>query len=219
MGFTLWRSQGGADAMIPADGCADLIAREGQLIVVGPSTRWIAATGDAEGETVGLRIPQGFASSVLGTNLVELADNAAAIEDAVPHSAAIELRAAMLAVSARQGQADALAARVCGRMAAPPYRVNFIREAAVRALPANVVAAELGESERTLRRRMLSEFGYGYATLVRIQRAANARRLLARGTTASDTAAAAGFADQAHMTREFRRLVGVTPAQFAGSAA
>ncbi|WP_460942138.1 helix-turn-helix domain-containing protein [Okibacterium endophyticum] len=66
---------------------------------------------------------------------------------------------------------------------------------------------------------MLSDFGYGYATLVRIERAASARRLLIRGAKASEAAAAAGFADQAHLTREFRRLVGIAPAQIAGSSA
>lgn len=87
-----------------------------------------------------------------------------------------------------------------------------------RAASAGAVAAVLGESERTLRRRMFADFGYGYATLVRVQRAARARDLLARGARPADAAAAAGFADQAHLNREFRELVGVTPAQFAGSS-
>lgn len=169
--------------------------------------------------SVGLRLPPGFAGAVLGTSVVELVDRVAAIEDPVPRDAAVGLRAAMLSVARNPGLLDALSARVLDRMATPRPRLNFIRYAAGRAASAGAVAAELGESERTLRRRMLSDFGCGYATLVRIQRATNARHLLERGARSSEAAAAAGFADQAHLTREFRRLVGMTPAQFTGSSA
>lgn len=137
----------------------------------------------------------------------------------MPHDAAADLRAAMLAVARNPGRLDAISARILDRMTVPRLRLNFIRHAAGRAASVGAVAAELGESERTLRRRMLLDFGYGYATLVRIQRAANARQLLERGAKSTEAAAAAGFADQAHLTREFRRLVGVTPAQFAESSA
>lgn len=205
--------------MVPADGCTDLIARGGQLIVAGPSTRWIAAKGDGEGGSVGLRLPPGFAGVVLGTSAAELADRAEAVEDVVPRGAAVELRRAMLSVGGEHGRLDAISAGVLDRMTASRPRLSLIRHAARKAVPAHAVAAELGESERTFRRRMLSDFGYGYATLVRIERAASARHLLTRGVTPSEAAAAAGFADQPHLTREFRRLVGIAPAQFAGSSA
>jgi AraC-like DNA-binding protein len=42
-----------------------------------------------------------------------------------------------------------------------------------------------------------------------------ARRLLLDGRTASEAAVAAGFYDQAHLTRHFKRVLGVTPAGFA----
>ncbi|WP_443192724.1 helix-turn-helix domain-containing protein [Microbacterium sp. Clip185] len=66
---------------------------------------------------------------------------------------------------------------------------------------------------------MRERFGYGYATLVRIQRARRAQQLLQTGHALADATAAAGYADQPHLTREFRRLVGASPAQFASSAA
>ncbi|PRI11042.1 hypothetical protein B4915_09250 [Leucobacter massiliensis] len=219
LGLTLWQSRSDFGSMVPADGCTDLIVRDGQLVVAGPSTRWIATSSDGDSGSVGLRLPPGFAGAVLGTSPVDLVDRAAAIEDLIPHDAAAGLRAAMLPVARDPGLSDALSARVLDRMATPRRRLNFIRHAAGRAASVRTVAAELGESERTFRRRMLSDFGYGYATLVRIQRAANARHLLERGAKPSEAAATAGFADQAHLTREFRRLVGITPAQFAGSSA
>ena len=39
--------------------------------------------------------------------------------------------------------------------------------------------------------------------------------LLAKGTTASDTAAKLGFSDQAHLTREFKKRIGCTPGAYA----
>ena len=218
-GVTLWRSQGDGDARIPADGCADLILRDGGLIVAGPSTRWIAAKGDGGAGSVGLRLPPGSGGAVLGTSAVDLTDSAVAIEDAVSRDAAAGLRTAMLSLARNTTFVDAIATRVLDRMTASRPRLEIIRHAAGRAVSAGAVAAVLGESERTLRRRMLADFGYGYATLVRVQRAARARDLLARGARPADAAAAAGFADQAHLNREFRELVGVTPAQFAGSSA
>ena len=35
---TLWRSVGGSAAIIPADGCVDLIVRSGQVLLCGPQT-------------------------------------------------------------------------------------------------------------------------------------------------------------------------------------
>ena len=45
-----------------------------------------------------------------------------------------------------------------------------------------------------------------------------ARRLLLDGVRPAEVSAAVGFHDQAHLTRHFRRTLGVTPAAFARSA-
>lgn len=50
-----------------------------------------------------------------------------------------------------------------------------------------------------------------YQTRVRIKRA---RTLLAQGEMLAEVAAAAGFADQAHFTRCFKRHMGVTPGRY-----
>jgi len=46
-------------------------------------------------------------------------------------------------------------------------------------------------------------------------RIGHARKLLREGATAADVAARCGFADQSHFTRHFKRINGVTPAQYA----
>ncbi|MEU6808966.1 AraC family transcriptional regulator [Streptomyces sp. NPDC046831] len=50
-----------------------------------------------------------------------------------------------------------------------------------------------------------------YLTSRRVDRA---RRLLLEGVRPAEVAAATGFHDQAHLTRHFRRLVGVTPGRY-----
>jgi len=48
-------------------------------------------------------------------------------------------------------------------------------------------------------------------------RAHKAKDLLGRGLAIADVAAQAGFADQSHLSRIFKRLLGYTPGQFSNS--
>jgi AraC-like DNA-binding protein len=52
---------------------------------------------------------------------------------------------------------------------------------------------------------------HAYQTQLRINRA---KSLLRNGQALSDVAASTGFADQSHLTRHFRRLVGITPGRY-----
>jgi len=52
---------------------------------------------------------------------------------------------------------------------------------------------------------------HGYQRQARIRSATD---LIRRGRALAEVAAAAGFADQAHLTRCFRRTMGVTPGLF-----
>lgn len=75
-------------------------------------------------------------------------------------------------------------------------------------------AAPSGSGERQLRRRFENAVGYGPATLVRVQRFQCFLALADSepGTLLVRLAAEAGYADQAHLTRECRRLSGLSPA-------
>ncbi|MDF2992143.1 MAG: AraC family transcription regulator, partial [Microbacterium sp.] len=44
-----------------------------------------------------------------------------------------------------------------------------------------------------------------------------ARRLLLNGATPASVAVKAGFYDQAHLTRHFRKVLGTTPGRFAAA--
>ena len=72
-----------------------------------------------------------------------------------------------------------------------------------------------GVGERQLRRRFHWALGYGPATFRRIERFNAARQLCARpGIDLATAAAAAGYSDQAHLSREVKRLTGLTPTAY-----
>ena len=76
-------------------------------------------------------------------------------------------------------------------------------------------AAELGTHPRHLVRVFSQTYGIAPHQYLVGRRVDLARRLLVDGHRPAETAALAGFHDQAHLTRHFRRILGVTPAAFA----
>ncbi|MFH9572089.1 AraC family transcriptional regulator [Streptomyces sp. NPDC017454] len=74
--------------------------------------------------------------------------------------------------------------------------------ALVRAHPAHLVRAFSGA------------YGIAPHQYLMSRRVDRARRLLLAGRAPADVAAATGFYDQAHLTRHFKRLVGVTPGRY-----
>ncbi len=87
--------------------------------------------------------------------------------------------------------------------------------------PADVgeLAREVGWSGDHLGRRFRAEFGVGPKVAARMARFDRARRDVARRAGAgslslADVAAVHGYADQAHLTREFRALAGCAPTRW-----
>ncbi|MFB9661916.1 AraC family ligand binding domain-containing protein [Glycomyces mayteni] len=78
-------------------------------------------------------------------------------------------------------------------------------------------AGELHAHPVHLLRAFSTEFGIAPHRYLVTRRVDRARRLLLDGMPASMVAAATGFYDQPHLTRHFKRVVGTTPARFAGS--
>lgn len=220
----LWRA-GGAEsagaAMLPADGSLDVLLRGEELLLIGPSTRAFLTTAAPGGRVAGLRLPVGSAAALLGVEPGRLRDGAAPLAEALPGAGRARLAGwrSVLAGYAETGRARAPEAL----LAEPdPGRLRWasqLQRLARGGRSAPAAARALGVSERQLRREMAAQFGYGYQALLRIERAAAARTLLASGLAPGEVAARAGYADQPHLTREFGRLVGVTPAVFAAGAA
>ena len=115
---------------------------------------------------------------------------------------------------------EVLAASVAGRArrrGAPPEVAEAFR--LLLASGGNVeiggVAREVGWSRRHLAERFRQEVGLSPKQTARLVRFDHAKRLLgatpAGGPRLATVAATAGYADQAHFTREFHSLAGATP--------
>jgi AraC-like DNA-binding protein len=70
-----------------------------------------------------------------------------------------------------------------------------------------------GLTTRSLERRVARATGLSRGATGRIRRAERAVELLSRGVPPSEVARRTGYADQPHLTRSLRRLVGQTPAE------
>ncbi|WP_200215155.1 helix-turn-helix domain-containing protein [Micromonospora coerulea] len=228
----VWHSvaTGGSPTRVLPDGCLDLLwsSRAG-LLVAGPDrTAHLSASSPGE-RWVGLRLPPGTGPAVLGVPADALLDRRVALADvwgagtaelmdridAARSSAGPARRppddpigpdverigAALTAVALTRlraaGGPDPLGARIAARLATGG--------------PIAATAAEVGLGERALRRRCQPLFGYGPKTLARILRMRRALALARAGTPLAEVAARAGYADQAHLTREVRDLAGVPP--------
>jgi AraC-like DNA-binding protein len=84
------------------------------------------------------------------------------------------------------------------------------------AVPIRRIAGEVGWSHKHLIARFKRQVGLPPKTAARLVRFERAqRRLDRRGQTSwADIAAESGYADQAHLVREFRDFTGTTPTGF-----
>ncbi|MFE7973094.1 AraC family ligand binding domain-containing protein [Streptomyces shenzhenensis] len=101
------------------------------------------------------------------------------------------------------GLARAVRDRLAGELTAPPSLA--------------ALATDLGLSRYQLLRAFRTTMGippYAWLAQYRVTRA---RGLLEAGLRPAEVAALVGFADQAHLTRWFRRVLGVTPAAYRNS--
>lgn len=225
-----WRHQGaspaapGAVANVVPDGCVDLIWSNGRLHVAGPD-RVYQAERIAPGEGIaGLRFHPGHASAWLGLPVSEIVNSRLPLAE-LWGSVADRLEEALAGSDPTVTQ-DLTLVGVLGEIAPRVEAVDrrwravpgLLVEAAARREPAVPwLMTELGLSERTLRRQVEAAFGYGPKTLDRILRFQRFLRLLRseRRPSLARLAIAAGYTDQAHLTRECRRLAGLTPGQIA----
>jgi AraC-like DNA-binding protein len=97
-----------------------------------------------------------------------------------------------------------------------PLAVNAIARIERDGMPPRIahLASQLGVTSRTLERRFIGAIGLTpkrYARIVRLQR--GLRLIEQRSLSLADIAYSCGYADQAHMTREFADLAGRTPTE------
>lgn len=192
------------------DGCLDLLWSGGRLMVAGPDTVAHVSSWKPGTPFVGLRFGSGVGPRVLGIPGHELRDQRIPLADLWP-SADVRRLTEQLAAATQPGHLlEEVAHR---RLEAAPQADPVVARVAVRlgqGATVGAVAREVGLSARQLHRRSLDAFGYGPKTLARILRLNRALELGRSGTAAAEAAYAAGYADQAHLSREVRSLTGVT---------
>jgi AraC-like DNA-binding protein len=190
---------------IVPDACVDIVWTGERLIVAGPATGPAMSDLPAGSAAYGVRFRVGAAGAALGLPAAELLDASVALGDIWADAERIEEAAAAGGLAALAG---AVQRRIAGR---EPDR-------AVRAAAAG---ADVGLTDRQLRRRFAAAVGYGPKTLDRVLRF---QRFLAHARAPgapplAELAFDAGYADQAHLTRECSRLAGLPPAALLASGA
>jgi AraC-like DNA-binding protein len=212
----LWASvmpAAGSTLVLP-DACVDLIWRQGAgAFVAGPDTGPAPSATPAGTVLVAVRLRPGAGGPALRIPLSELRDQRPGLADLRPDLAG------RLPGDLSPGQAlGRLIAMTAGLVAAgPPDGLvsHAARLLATSRERTDELAGELGVSERQLRRRCADAVGYGPKALHRVLRF---RRFVSRIDAASGPvdlallAAEAGYADQAHLSRESVRLAGLPPA-------
>ena len=208
------RSGDAADALVLPDGCVDVVVRDGSAIVAGPDTGPVEVEL-AVGEVVGgIRFVPGAAAAALDVPADALRDRRVALEDLwgragreAGERAGVDPFELLAALRRRLGRAE------------PDPRVLAAarRLRGAPATPVPALAAAVGLGERHLRRRFAAAVGYGPKTFARVGRFRVALDLLRAGEPPAGAAYEAGYADQAHMTREMVALAGRTPGALAAA--
>jgi AraC-like DNA-binding protein len=210
----LWEHEPAVDhaQRVVPDGCVDLIWLAGrELVIAGADTGPRIVALLAGTRSAGIRLRPGAAGAILGQPASELRDHqvAAALVWGEPVAGLEEAMAGAEPTRRLELLADAVARRP---VAPDPLVLHAARKLSVPGARVADVATDLGVGERQLHRRMLAAVGYGPKVLARVARL---RRLVALADQSlASRALEAGYASQAHMTDEVRRLTGLTPVRF-----
>lgn len=222
----LWSSDvaAGADASyaVLPDGCIDLLydASRGNLSVVGTMTRtlWVRECGPSR--FIGIRFKPGGAVPFLDERADLLTDQLGDPEVLFGRDARALAARLQDAPSDLSCHRRILRNFLLDRLRDTPRPVDRRVAWATVKLTAEPethvanVAQDLGLSRQYLRRLFLQETGVSpkmYARIMRLQKLVGAMRSKRRLV---DLAFEVGYADQAHMTNEFRALVGTTPQRY-----
>jgi AraC-like DNA-binding protein len=191
------------------DGCADIIVGEdGAALIAGPAHH-VSLPELSPGMLRGLRLRTEAIGPLFGLHASVLAD------------ATVALDAVLSGPRART-----ISETVAGQAApddAPRWWSDVVVDRRVRAAcvalgdagaTVDRVAHEVGLSGRQLRRLLLQATGQGPKMLQRVGRLHRFLDLAERGPdikALAELAAASGYADQAHLSREVKDLSGTTP--------
>jgi AraC-like DNA-binding protein len=208
-----WEQQIGQETLVQRvlpDNCADvLVGTDGKAILVGPATSVELPALPPGTHLRGLRFEPYAIRTVFGLDADELTNRTLPLDAVFPDG----LTRAIAEAAAGTGGASSWLARHWHDVRPDWATVRIVRgltepgPAAVEA-----VAERTGYSTRNLRRVVRAETGLSPKTLYRVARLHEfLHQAEAGGLPIGAAAAAAGYADQPHATREVRALTGLSP--------
>ncbi|WP_157250161.1 helix-turn-helix transcriptional regulator [Nonomuraea typhae] len=211
----------GTQLVVP-DAAVDLIWGPDGLHVAGPDTGPMPTAMRAGDVYVGVRFHPGAAGLTFGVSLEALRDQRVPVaqldgplrelQDGLerrPGIAELTPEAAARRDAVRQAMLKAVVRR-WRETPEPDTAAPAIATALRAGRSVGEVAWDLGFSERQLHRRSMASFGYSPKILQRIVRFQRALRLARAGRPLAEVAAESGYADQAHLANDVKRLSGVT---------
>jgi len=210
------------DAILP-DGCSDIMACDDfPPFVAGPDavTRHVMPRNG--GVITGIRLRPGAARAVFGIAAHRLLGVGARLADVCPGAERLHQRLTMAGTLRQRLTVLEEWVRAALERAGPHDRaiVAACRRLSAESQPQiSEVAREFGWNVRMVHRQFLAACGYGPKHFQRIMRIQRVLRAAAAAPTVrlGDLAVSTGYADQAHMTRDFRVIAGVTPAAYFAS--
>lgn len=226
--FTVDRHAGSVEHWVPPDGCVSLAFRRGSptAVLVGPWTAPLTPPVTAGDAYFGVRFWPGAAAALLPIVPISLKDRVVPVAGIEGLAWSTALAAVLWSSSEGPAEAEAanraLVALLPG--ARPLDEAVVLAARRVMATGGEVSIPALAEasglSSRQFRRRFTAAVGLPPKELTRIWRT---RRCALAALSASsreaarwaELAATHGFADQAHLVREFRHLLGLPPTAFA----
>jgi hypothetical protein len=206
------------------NGCIEVACAKGTNVVSvsGPRREPVVERLPPGSTVVGVRFRPGVPEAVFGATARELVDVEVNLDQAWGRSAATVAERIALAATPEDA-AYVLEQDLVARCAVAPEPDELVAETVDRLQPwrrggVGEIASDLFISSRQLRRRCVAALGFGPKTLHRILRFQGflALRQAFHGHEVGLgwLAAAAGYFDQAHLTRECVALTGLTPVAF-----
>ncbi|MFD6067050.1 helix-turn-helix domain-containing protein [Amycolatopsis lurida] len=203
----LWEDTGTTPKRIVPDGCVDLVESGGEVFIAGPDTApWTWETGK---QARGVRFAPGRAGDVLGLGADELRDQRVALGDLWGKEGDL---LAERVLSGAASLADVVARRGAGRADREVSELIARLDGGVPRVSAALKRFTTGE--RQLRRRFTLAVGYGPATYLRVTRFQRAVGLAGTVPDLASLAFSAGYADQAHLSRDCREFSGLKASEF-----
>jgi AraC-like DNA-binding protein len=209
-----WRIVPDSSGYVIFSGCNRAAGVETQLFIVGARSRYVDIDTSGRYLTVAARLRPGALAILTGVRASELIDRSVQLAELTGHSAGelLDRMSTATPVDAQRQMATFLSRRF--RCGADPDLLSLGR-LLTRTSTVATLAAAIDLGKRSLYERSRESIGLAPKRALRIARLHRALWLAVSRQPWSAVAAAAGYADQAHLTRDMQALLGEGPTDWA----